>query len=359
MRYAIFTVSLPDYTPEQAAAEMKDAGYDGVEWRVIDQRPAVDGHPSFWDGNRCTWPLSTLLADLPRLRAVTESAGLAMPSLGTYVNCERLDEVDTAMRAAAALGVPCLRVGVPAYDGKSPYLKRRDRALAQYHEVAELARTHGVRALIEIHMGNITPSASAAAAFARHFDPRDVGIIHDAGNMVYEGYEQYRLGLEVLGPYLAHVHLKSARWQQSGTRRMVRPPGTPWQRPFPPGRWMSPRSSAPCARLATTVGSPSRISAPSSRLPSASAPTWSTCGGWSAPLPPKPEPESPCRVAAGRGCLPVRPRPDQKRVPSVRRRFAIPSPLVCSVLILDDGSYSMKLLRPASGVPLKGRPLGK
>jgi sugar phosphate isomerase/epimerase len=30
--------------------------------------------------------------------------------------------------------------------------------------------------------------------------------------MVYEGYENYRLGLEMLGEYLAHVHVKNARW---------------------------------------------------------------------------------------------------------------------------------------------------
>jgi sugar phosphate isomerase/epimerase len=35
---------------------------------------------------------------------------------------------------------------------------------------------------------------------------------------VYEGYEQYRLGFEVLGPYLAHVHLKNAKWEVTGTR---------------------------------------------------------------------------------------------------------------------------------------------
>ena len=79
--------------------------------------------------------------------------------------------------------------------GRPPYLPLRERSRAQYREVAAMARRYGVRALIEIHMGNITPSASAAAAFLEGFDPRDVGVIHDAGNMVYEGYEQYRLGL--------------------------------------------------------------------------------------------------------------------------------------------------------------------
>jgi sugar phosphate isomerase/epimerase len=28
--------------------------------------------------------------------------------------------------------------------------------------------------------------------------------------MVYEGFEDYRIGLELLGPYLAHVHVKNA-----------------------------------------------------------------------------------------------------------------------------------------------------
>jgi sugar phosphate isomerase/epimerase len=72
-----------------------------------------------------------------------------------------------------------------------------------------------VRALVELHMGNITPSASSAALFLEGLDPTWVGVIHDAGNMVYEGYENYRLGLEVLGPYLAHVHIKSAAWQST------------------------------------------------------------------------------------------------------------------------------------------------
>src|SRR4029079_18343114 len=38
------------------------------------------------------------------------------------------------------------------------------------------------------------------------------------GNMIWEGFEQYRLGLETLGPYLAHVHVKKSGWRQSGRR---------------------------------------------------------------------------------------------------------------------------------------------
>lgn len=44
------------------------------------------------------------------------------------------------------------------------------------------------------------------------FDPRCIGVIYDPGNMVLEGYEQYKMGFELLGDYLAHVHVKNTRW---------------------------------------------------------------------------------------------------------------------------------------------------
>ncbi|HEY0737293.1 MAG TPA: sugar phosphate isomerase/epimerase family protein [Herpetosiphonaceae bacterium] len=218
MKYAVFTVGLPELTPEQAVTTLRDLGYDGVEWRVTDQAPAGDEKPGFWAGNRCTWPLSSLIEDAPRIAALAAQAGLDMPSVGTYVTCDDLASVEHAMQGVARMGASQLRVNVPKYDGGTCYRRARDRALAQYREVADLARQYNLRALIELHHGSLIPSASAAAAFLDPIDPRYVGAIHDAGNMVYEGYEQYRLGLEMLGPYLAHVHLKNAAWQPVGIR---------------------------------------------------------------------------------------------------------------------------------------------
>lgn len=230
MRYAVFSVSLPEYTPAEAVETLREFGYDGIEWRVIDQQPAK-GAPEFWAGNRCTWPLASFVADAPQIRALTEAAGLAMPSLGTYVTCADPAAVERAMQGAANLGVPQLRVNVPLYDGSVSYLKLRDASRAQYRDVAALAQRYNVRALIEMHHGSLTPSASAAAAFLAGFDPRYVGTIYDAGNMVHEGYEQYRMGLELLGPYLAHVHIKNTRWEVVG----VRPDGsTAWRSDWAP-----------------------------------------------------------------------------------------------------------------------------
>lgn len=212
MKFAVFTVSTPDYPPEEAVTVLSDLGYDGIEWRVTDQAESADRKPGFWAGNRCTWPLATFEKDAPRIKAMTEAAGLEMPGLGTYPTCDNLVDVEKAMRGAVALGVSQLRINVPNYDGISPYLALRDRSLGQYRDVAAMARQFGLRALVEIHHAKLLPSASAAASFVAAFDPADVGVIHDAGNMVYEGHEAYRLSFEVLGPYLALVHLKNAQW---------------------------------------------------------------------------------------------------------------------------------------------------
>ena len=80
--------------------------------------------------------------------------------------------------------------------------------------VETLSRQMGVKALIEMHHGTIAASASAALRLVERFDPARIGVIHDCGNMVYEGHEDYRRGLELLGPYLGHVHVKNAAFDR-------------------------------------------------------------------------------------------------------------------------------------------------
>jgi sugar phosphate isomerase/epimerase len=219
VKYAVFTVSTPEYTPEEALGVLKELGYDGVEWRVIDQDPAADGGaPGFWRGNRCTLPLRTFVQDAPRIRALTERVGLATTNVGAYAECGDLAGVEQVMRGSALLGAPSARVRVPRYDGRESYRRMRDRARGEFQDVEALAKQYEVRAVVETHQGTLTPSASALASFLYGFDPQWTGALFDPGNMVVEGHEEYQLGLEALGPYLAHVQIKNAWWQQTATR---------------------------------------------------------------------------------------------------------------------------------------------
>ncbi len=213
MKYAVFTVMLPDLTPEEAVVELAQAGYDGVEWRVT-RVPADSLHeaPSFWRNNRCT--LAPTLEDAQRGRDLAAGAGLTIPNLGTYLSVGDLSAVESAMRFAQKAGAPAIRVGVARPEPGKRYQELYADTVHYLAGVENLARRHGVKALIEIHHLTIAPSASLAHRLVSHFDPAWVGVIHDAGNMVFEGFEDYRMGLEILGPYLGHVHVKNAAFQR-------------------------------------------------------------------------------------------------------------------------------------------------
>jgi sugar phosphate isomerase/epimerase len=90
LKFAVFTVSTPEYTPDEVVGVLAEQGYDGVEWRVVDQEPGRDERPGFWHGNRCTLPLRTFVEDAPRIRALTERAGLEVTNVGGYATCDDL-----------------------------------------------------------------------------------------------------------------------------------------------------------------------------------------------------------------------------------------------------------------------------
>ena len=220
-KYAVFTVMCPELDLEETAALAASLGFDGLEWRVAEKAPEAITEIDYWSGNRATVDVDDLDADLARAKQIAGRHGLAMPILGTYMKCDQLEMVETAMRAAAVVGCPKLRVGPPAYDGSRSYQELFDQAVHDYEKVAALASNYGVQACLEMHMGNITPSAGLAHRLVSHFDPAHIGVIVDPGNMVVEGFENYQMALELLGHYASHIHAKNCIWIKTGEQDSV------------------------------------------------------------------------------------------------------------------------------------------
>ena len=215
MKYAVFTVCMPEFTVEEAVDRLVEWGYDGVEWRVRNQPPTADGRTGFWSGNRCTLSEDEVVDQAEEIGKRCRDAGIEVCSLASYLKCDQLAEVERVFEAARKMGCPQARIGVPGYDGSVRYRELFEKALSEYGEVEKLAKKHDVRAVLETHHGNILPSASAAYRFVSNFDSKYVGVIHDAGNMVHEGFENYRFACELLGDYLAEVHVKNAKWEET------------------------------------------------------------------------------------------------------------------------------------------------
>lgn len=220
MRFSVFTASTPEWDPETAATTLAEQGWDGVEWRIVDQPAAA--HPDevgFWAGNRATWPLTGLEEAVPEILRITTGAGLEFSGIGGYAPASDHENVERMLAATAALGAARVRVTMPRTDTGDKYPAVFERTRADLEWVVDRAEAHGVKALVELHHETITPSASAARRLLEGLDPQHVGVIHDLGNLVNEGFENHRAAFELLGEYLAHVHVKNARWATTGERR--------------------------------------------------------------------------------------------------------------------------------------------
>lgn len=217
MKYGVFTVCMPEFSVEEGIEKLAEWGYDGVEWRVVNQSPSADGKPGFWAGNRCTISEDEVLEKAEEVRKRCHDAGIEILSIASYLNCGQPERVERVFEAAVKMGTSRIRVGAARYNGTQDYRRLLETTIEGYGKIEKLARKHGVRALAETHHGTIIASASAAYRLVSHFDPRYVGVIHDAGNMVAEGFENYQMAFELLGEYLAEVHVKNTGWERGET----------------------------------------------------------------------------------------------------------------------------------------------
>lgn len=216
MKYSVFTVCMPEHPLETVPKLLAQWGYDGVEWRVTDQRKAAK--PSFWAGNHATVLESEALGRAKEIKKLCRDAGITIMALGTYCSCES-KSVPYLMEVARAMGTRNIRVGPPHYDGSKSYNRMFAKAQKDYAKVERYAEKFGVRANVEMHPNTLTASASASARFLEPFNPKHVGAIYDVGNQVREGFEHFRAGLEILGKYLSHVHMKNGIWKKAGKDR--------------------------------------------------------------------------------------------------------------------------------------------
>ena len=222
MKYAIYTVSMPEYGIEEAAALIKEMGYDAVEWRVdktegdsplkamFANLPAEQQHAyRYWTDNHATLNVEDIYNECQRAKKVCDEVGIEIVNLATTLKGSP-EEMENTIASAAAIGCKTVRGPMATYDPKRPYWEQFNEYRDYLRECEPLLKKYGVKFLIETHHGMMISSASSALRVLDGFDPEYFGLIYDPGNMVYEGYENYELGFEMMGKYLAHVHVKNA-----------------------------------------------------------------------------------------------------------------------------------------------------
>ncbi|MDP6110239.1 MAG: sugar phosphate isomerase/epimerase family protein [Planctomycetota bacterium] len=208
MKFSATSVMLPHLDLPQTCALLRELGYDGIELRV---RPfpaeRMNEEPSSWGRHLTNVSPENVLERADEVKAILQEYGLGIPGFASSAQASDLEDVKLLCAGANALGSPAIRLGCPGYRGQENYNVLYEQALKDLGAALEITRAHHVKVWIEMHGGTLHPSASLAHRIASNFDASDIGVIYDPQNMVKDGFETIQLAIELLGDYLAHVHI--------------------------------------------------------------------------------------------------------------------------------------------------------
>jgi sugar phosphate isomerase/epimerase len=217
MKLGVFTTFLPEYTFPEACKLIKSIGYDGVQPRIVPPNSAVfDPAKPFnpWGNNKGGISETDFFAD-PKgaLKAATD-IGLQISSVASYTSAAEMDRALAMVKACSKAGIKNVRISALPMpkEQKFDHAGFIEKARGSYKELVQEAKRAGVRPCLELHMGTAWPSAAGVVNFLRGISPEDVGVLYDPANMISDGWEVPVVAVNVLGPYLAEVHVKNSKW---------------------------------------------------------------------------------------------------------------------------------------------------
>jgi sugar phosphate isomerase/epimerase len=201
---------LPRWTLDETFDRLAGFGFDGVELRCRYNPEDPKAEPSFWGRHLSDVSPDNVVAKAEQVRAAARRSGVRVAALAPSVALGQDEVIEKVFKGAVAIDPdhpPMIRVGAPRHDRTKPYVPQFLDARAGFGRLVEVARGYGIKILYEIHVGTVAVSCSRAIELLRDLDPNHIGAIYDIPNMLRVGLEESRMGMELLGPYLAHCHI--------------------------------------------------------------------------------------------------------------------------------------------------------
>ncbi|MFC1526044.1 sugar phosphate isomerase/epimerase family protein [Candidatus Latescibacterota bacterium] len=210
MELCCTSVMLPRWSLDETFDQLASCGFDALELRCRYNPDDPQAEPSFWGRHLSDVSPDNIVERAGQIRAASARSGVRVAALAPSVQVGQDEEIDKLCRGALAIGreaPPMIRVGAPRHDRTRAYMPQFLAARSAYAALVETARQFGVKVLYEIHVGTVAVSCSRALELLSDLDPDHIGAIYDIPNMVRVGLEDSRMGMECLGPYLAHCHI--------------------------------------------------------------------------------------------------------------------------------------------------------
>ena len=108
MKFGVFSVSMPEYTVEEAPRIAKELGYDFIEWRVGSMpKEEPKDYPyerRYWACNKSTLDENNIMADCLRAKKACDEAGIEIVGISPSLPLEADEKFEAVCRAAQAIG---------------------------------------------------------------------------------------------------------------------------------------------------------------------------------------------------------------------------------------------------------------
>jgi len=198
----MFSKHLAPLSVEDAAKTVADIGFEGLDLTV---RPGGHVEPE------------NVREQLPAAVEAVRALGLDIPMITTSIVSAQDAHADAIFATAAACGIHDLKLGYWQYEGFGSVRRQMEEIKDALDGIAELASRHGVRANLHIHSGDfMTADAAVVWQFLVGRDPDVIGAYIDPGHMAVEGGAAgWRIGMDLLTPWINIVAIKDMAWEHS------------------------------------------------------------------------------------------------------------------------------------------------
>lgn len=203
MKISVYSLSCPDKNPREVIGLAEKYNCDGIEWWCRE-----NGHIDANNLEKSAEKVARLMAD-----ARMEVAGLAP----YFKFNESRKEIAKIFKTAKILKTGRVRCHSYPFTGEVSFSDLMDKQIKWLEkEVLPLTEEFDVQLNIEQHHNMICCTPSACLQMVEKFPPERIGIIYDPGNTLFEGFTRINYTFSVMGRYINHVHVKSARYVTEG-----------------------------------------------------------------------------------------------------------------------------------------------
>jgi fatty-acyl-CoA synthase len=223
MKLAYSTLASPGWTWQQSIQAAKTLGYDGIEWRLVDnQTVSADFSPALAREIK-----ETVAAAGLQICALDSGISLAVPPGPARERALR--ETAGMLSVAQQMGTDILRL----FPGKYPESVSDEEAIAwvveNLNELAPHAKATGVRLALELHDSfewnrkaqRGTTTSSFVARVLKQVSAPEVGVQWDLGNPYQEGESAQETWANLPKDRLIYVHAKDLRPTEQGDWQYV------------------------------------------------------------------------------------------------------------------------------------------